>query len=467
MYSFRDGQAKKKLTNRPSVYAGSILIYALASTDAIRIIRYESEAKACQFAIREYVTDADGTGHYTGIWIPFEFTNDGPSALRNVIQYMLPGIPATTKRDILDGLKDKLYAGRLTGKGRSRMNDENTTTTAGDVDDTPPWDEDCEGLSLTPQEIYNRLSETIIGQDEARKTASALLFGTFGFSTPRRQVVLFSGPTGSGKTEIWRQAKNLIYGGKSNRVVIADAGTMAPEGWCGSNAQHISDVIRDNHLADGNAHLLILDEFDKCCQPCMSSGTDYNKLFQDGLLKLFDGDTVTYGSGDKTVTLDSKMITIVLCGAFSDIYERKAMKKSEKVTRRLIGFLTEPEEPDEPEPEEHEGINPQDLIAYGMRSEIAGRISKIVELEPTNLETMKQIGASIARKLSEEYHVRIAVMEGLMEQLSRQALESGLGARYIRGQIQSRLDDLVFLDPYARSYTIMEPEKEKEKDCFT
>ncbi|MCD7832961.1 MAG: AAA family ATPase [Lachnospiraceae bacterium] len=305
-----------------------------------------------------------------------------------------------------------------------------------------------------------------------KKVASILIFNTFSPNTPRRRVVLFAGRSGSGKTELWRHAESLVYGCKSNRIVIADASTMAPEGWCGSNANHISDVIRDNHLADGFSHILVLDEFDKCCQPAMSSSTDYNKLFQDGLLKLFDGDTVTYGSGEKTVTLDANMITIVLCGAFSDIYElkdtiKKEKEESEVKTKRPIGFMTEPEpdtKPKEPEPEEHDGITPEDLIAYGMRSEIAGRISKIVELEPPNLETMERIGVQVTRKLSKSYGIDIAVTDGLMHEIAQKALDSGLGARYIRGQIQSRLDDLMFIDPYAHGYTLQK-EPEKEKGC--
>lgn len=53
-----------------------------------------------------------------------------------------------------------------------------------------------------------------------------------------------------------------------------------------------------------------------------------------------------------------------------------------------------------------------------------------------------------------------------MHNIAQKALDSGLGARYIRGQIQSRLDDLMFLDPYAHRYTLQkDPETEKEKGC--
>ena len=61
-------------------------------------------------------------------------------------------------------------------------------------------------FSYTPKEIYEYLSKQIHGQTEAVKAASMLLYN---HTKGHKRNILFAGPTGCGKTEIWRVLKNM------------------------------------------------------------------------------------------------------------------------------------------------------------------------------------------------------------------------------------------------------------------
>ena len=124
---------------------------------------------------------------------------------------------------------------------------------------------------FAPRDIKNWLHNEggIIGQEEACKTAAILIHRHYEQNCP--SVTLFCGPTGSGKTAIWR-ALQKEYSAKN--IVIVDASSLTAEGWKGGNK--ISTIFRSLDKDTRQRCILCLDEWDKCTEPQYgANGTNF------------------------------------------------------------------------------------------------------------------------------------------------------------------------------------------------
>lgn len=312
----------------------------------------------------------------------------------------------------------------------------------------------AEYREMTSNELYDwspkkieewiHTSGGIIGQDEAVKAAAMIVYNHY---EGRPSVSLFVGPTGSGKTEIWRVLQRE-YG--SQNIVIVDASTLTAEGWKGNNK--LSTVfLTMNSDARRNRVILVLDEADKIIEPVYgSSGTNYSEIIQSQLLRLCDHDMLFFGCGDgsgsvKPLSVDCSNVSVVLLGAFSKLYEQKAM------SQKRIGFACgQAGHASEALPE----ITTEDLIAYGMRAELAGRINRIVCLHPLSVRDMVRIGQAETERLSAILRRPVKISPDALILLGRMAQREGLGARWVKSRIGQIIDTLIYDDPNAPEYVV-------------
>ena len=114
----------------------------------------------------------------------------------------------------------------------------------------------------------------IVGQDTACRAAAMIVYNHF---ERRPSVSLFIGPTGCGKTEIWRALRREY---SADNVHIIDASTLTAEGWRGSNK--ISSIFRSIRPDRRGRCILVLDEFDKVLEPQYgANNTNYSDLIQN------------------------------------------------------------------------------------------------------------------------------------------------------------------------------------------
>ena len=107
---------------------------------------------------------------------------------------------------------------------------------------------------------------------------------------------------------------------------------------------------------------------------------------------------------------------------------------------------------------QHKNISYDDLIHAGMRREIAGRVNKIVPLEPLSADVYKAILAGpLLSGLQESGKCRIRIDRAAADALAEQAVASGLGVRRMRSEILSVIDDALFDAPDAEEYRIIFP----------
>lgn len=300
----------------------------------------------------------------------------------------------------------------------------------------------------SPRSIYDYLCRRIQGQEEAKKAAAMI---TYNHVEGRRSNSVFCGPSGCGKSEIWRHlAKDY-----PKIIRILDASRLTADGWKGS--LHLRDIFEGIPAEDiiSRGLIVVLDEADKiCCESAIGSGgTNYNALVQNSLLKMMDGDTIEFGNEDSkpAFRVDCSRVSVVLLGAFEHLLQNK----SSNAGGSGIGFGASPRvECDYTNTE----ISYEDLIASGMRREIAGRINRIVPLHPLTVSDYKALlTGPIIDDLQAAGRYKIEIDNRFVDILSEQASQKELGARWMRSQVMNVLDDLMFDDPSADVYTVSVP----------
>lgn len=314
-------------------------------------------------------------------------------------------------------------------------------------DDTPPYDDTDEdenicnpALFQNPKQIYNYLSGGVYGQDQAKREAAILLWNHM---RGIKQNMLFAGPTGCGKTEIFRQLQKIYP-----YIAIYDANSLTGEGWKGN--MKIRNLFDGFSREQAEQLIIVLDEADKLFEKNVSyigGGT----VVQNELLKIMEGDMVHF-EGDPqhpkavpTLELDTSNISFVFLGSFETMLKSKNSARPQN-----IGFLSDASENGK-ETDYHSIFTSQDLVKYAnIRQEIAGRITKIVQLQPLMQEDFLSIlndaNMSPIKKLEEAYHVTIHMEEYSKRKLSQEAEENKMGVRYIKSRLQTLLNEALFQD---------------------
>lgn len=293
----------------------------------------------------------------------------------------------------------------------------------------------------TPHNIYDYLSQYIYGQDAAKRAVSMLVYHHL---RGNRRNIVMAGPTGCGKTEIWRALSKQL-----DCIRIINGPQLSGDGWKGSF--HISDIFKGGPEGSAGHLIIVIDEADKMCEPAFSSGgNDVATIIQNELLKLMDGDTLTFvdeKDKDKKIVVDCSGISVVLCGSF----ERMLKAKSESSSS--IGFGRSARKDIQAAE-----CTEEDLVRYAnIRREIAGRISRIVTLDMLDAHDFEAIldsPASPIQKIENSHHVSISVDTQTRRKLAFEAEKSKMGCRYIYSRLEDMLDEQMFDAPDTGRYEL-------------
>ncbi len=278
----------------------------------------------------------------------------------------------------------------------------------------------------------------IIGQNDAVKTASLICYRHFVQGCP--SVNLFCGPTGCGKTEIWR-----ILSTEYPEIRIFDSSNLTNEGWKGTNK--ISYHFRALSPENSKRAILVMDEFDKLLEPKQSGNMNVTENVQNELLKLFDHDVLFFGPeqpNDEPLTVDCRNVSVVLLGAFENLMKAKSKAP---VRMGFDGVQTQAL---------HYGtadISLDDLLNHTLiRAEIAGRIDRVVSMKPLAAEDYLRILMNYLEKLMKRTGHTITIDPAVLASIAQRAVEKSLGARWAFHQINQIYDDLVYENPFSSCY---------------
>lgn len=295
----------------------------------------------------------------------------------------------------------------------------------------------------TPKKIYSYLDKRVWKQDTAKRAAAILAYNSLFREV--KENAMFIGPTGCGKTHIWRCLQELF----PDRIEIVDGSNLTLEGWKGDKKW--STLLDSPIVCSGEQAILVIDEADKMLAPkYSSSGENVSQSIASEGLKMMEGTIADVKSGSFTYQVDTSRISFVLCGAFSNKAEEVARDSNNGSS---IGFGAMPHTVkayDCP-------LTTQDLIEYGVMPEFMGRIQRIVNLQPMTLEDYYKImcsGCSPVRHVQEQYKVNIRMTTKRRRELAEDAYKNGLGVRGMENRIRQLVDDAIFDDCYQQSFEI-------------
>lgn len=294
--------------------------------------------------------------------------------------------------------------------------------------------------------IYRFLDSHIIKQDEAKKAAASFLRNHI---KGHKRNLLFAGPTGCGKTEIFRQIRDNLYGD----MIFVDGTHLTQDGWKGD--YKLCNIFQQLSKKNAEHAIVVIDEADKMFEPRFSQGENVSFSIQNELLKMIEGDPVEMKTADGTMTIETKGISFAFLGSFERLVQNKGTIKR----RGLVFDNVVNEQTEDPDRTYSREFTPEDLVEYaGVRREIAGRIGTIVQLEPMTeddyFNILSDARLSPIKMLENSYSISIEMDDASKHELARQAAGSRMGVRFLKSRLAKLLDEAMFDDEDKNSYTI-------------
>lgn len=320
----------------------------------------------------------------------------------------------------------------------------------------------------TPRELFNQLSEHVVGQEEAKRALSVAVYNHYkrislgehaidsDVEVAKSNIMLL-GPTGSGKTLLAQTLARTLQ----VPFAIADATTLTEAGYVGEDVENILLKLitaADFDIPRAEIGIIYIDEIDKIARKAenVSITRDVSgEGVQQALLKIVEGceASVPPQGGRKhpqqeLLHIDTTNILFILGGAFVGLPDIIA----ERIGKTNIGFGSEmPESKREADAELLAQVLPGDLHKFGMIPEFIGRVPVVTALNELSKDDLVRVLTEPKNALVKQYKLMfkyedsdLVFEQEALEAIAEKAINHNTGARGLRSICEQALTDLMY-----------------------